>query len=214
VSPRVPREKRAGSATPRARRTHAERTAETRGRILAAVVECIGELGFQRTTASEIARRAGVTWGAVQHHFGGKDGILLAVLADSFERFAARLSDVETAGLPLEKRVGLFLDRAWEHFGSAHFRSTFEILLSYAGAEGPDREPLWQDEMFRAWNRIWSKFFADGALPRRRTVILQEYTIAALSGLASLQLLGGAKPRLRQPELDLLKQTLVRELGG
>ena len=41
-------------------------------------VECIAELGFQRTTAQEITRRAGVTWGAVQHHFGDKDGILLA----------------------------------------------------------------------------------------------------------------------------------------
>jgi len=61
---------------PRARRTQAERTAATRERILAAVVESIAELGIQRTTASEIARRAGVTWGAVQHHFGAKHGIL------------------------------------------------------------------------------------------------------------------------------------------
>ncbi len=203
--------KRAGL---RERRTHAERTAETRARIMAAVVECIADVGFRCTTASEIVARAGVTWGAVQHHFGGKDGILRAVLADSFERFAARLSDIETEGLPLEKRVGLFVDRAWEHFGSAHFRSTFEILLSYAGPEGPDREQLWQDEMFRSWNRIWSGLFDDATLSRRRTVILQEYTSAVLSGLASLRMLGGAGAGIRQPELDLLKQTLVRELGS
>jgi AcrR family transcriptional regulator len=59
------------------RRRHAEPSAETRARILGAVVECISEIGFQRTTASEIAARAGVTWGAVQHHLGDKDGILL-----------------------------------------------------------------------------------------------------------------------------------------
>ena len=44
------------------RRSHAERTAETRAKILAAVVESIADVGFQRTTASEIAQRAGVTW--------------------------------------------------------------------------------------------------------------------------------------------------------
>ncbi len=47
---------------------------------MAAVLESIAEVGFQRTTAAEITRRAGVTWGAVQHHFGAEDGILRAVL--------------------------------------------------------------------------------------------------------------------------------------
>jgi len=32
-----------------------------------------------------------VTWGAVQHQFGGKGGLFLAVVEDSFARFAARL---------------------------------------------------------------------------------------------------------------------------
>lgn len=54
------------------RRSHAERTAETQARIVAAVVASIAERGLQRTTAAEVTRRAGVTWGAVQHHFGGK----------------------------------------------------------------------------------------------------------------------------------------------
>ena len=72
----------------RPRRSHSERTAKTRARVIAAVVESIDEVGFHRTTGSEIARRAGVTWGAVQHHFGGKDGMLAAVVEDSFNRFA------------------------------------------------------------------------------------------------------------------------------
>ncbi len=69
------------------RRSQAERTAETRGRIVGAVVESIREVGLQRTTAAEVSRRAGVTWGAVQHHFGGKDGMLEAVLEHSFDHF-------------------------------------------------------------------------------------------------------------------------------
>jgi len=195
----------------RPRRTQAERTAETRARILDAVVESIAEVGFGRTTASEIARRAGVTWGAVQHHFGGKDGILEAVLDESFGRFAERLADIPTAGAPLAERVSLFIDRAWEHFGSPHYRSTFEILLSYTRA--PDAAPLWQTEMFRAWNRIWSELFADAGLPRRRTVALQTYTISVLSGMASLAMLAGPAATVRGDELALLKETLVRELG-
>ncbi len=198
---------------PRERRSHAERTAETRARIMQAVVESISEVGFQRTTAAEIARRAGVTWGAVQHHFRDKDGILIAVLEASFDRFAQRLADIPVDDTPLAERVGLFVDRAWEHFGSAHYRSTFEILLSYAAPEGTAPEGLWQTEMFRAWNRIWQRLLGDAALPRRRTVTLQHYTISVLSGLASMKMLEGPTARIRQAELDLLKETLVRELS-
>ena len=106
----------------RERRTHAERTAETRARVIEAVFECIAELGFARTTANEITRRAGVTWGAVQHHFGGKHALLVAVVEDSFNRFAGRLEGIPIEGVPLEERVSQFIDRAWAHFSSRFIR--------------------------------------------------------------------------------------------
>jgi AcrR family transcriptional regulator len=199
-------------APKRERRSHAERTAETRAKILAAVVESIGEVGFHRTTAVEITRRAGVTWGAVQHHFGDKDGILLAVLEDSFARFAARLEDADVADLPLEQRVELFVERAFLHFTSREYASTFEILLDHLRRE--DGDARWQLEMSRAWDRVWRRFFADAPLPRRRQGVLQHYTISVLSGLASTLLLEGGAARLRDAELDLLRDTLVRELRG
>ena len=197
----------------RPRRSHAERTAETRARIIAAVVDCITEVGFPRTTAAEITRRAGVTWGAVQHHFGGKDGILLAVLEESFGRFAARLADIDAEATSLDERVSLFIDRAWDHFGSAHYRSTFEILLSYAGHGAGEPEGLWQTTMFSEWNRIWDQLFADATLPRRDSVTLQYYTISVLSGLAATRMLRGDSGRRPSAELELLKATLSRELG-
>jgi len=193
------------------RRSHEERSSETRAALLGAVVESISEVGFKRSTASEISRRAGVTWGAVQHHFGGKDGILAAVLEDSFNRFAERLGGVDAAGLSLDERVSLFVDRAWEHFGSAHFRSTFEILQHYAA---PSPEHHWQAQMLEAWNRVWTTLF--GETPRKRAdrIALQHYTISVLTGLASLLRFESPSPAVRELELGLLKETLVRELGG
>jgi AcrR family transcriptional regulator len=195
------------------RRSHAERTAQTRARILAAVVESIAEVGFPRTTAAEITRRAGVTWGAVQHHFGDKDGILLAVLEDSFGRFAERLDAVPLDGVSLERRVRLFLERAWSHFTSREYASTYEILLDHLRRRDLPGPP-WQLRMSRAWERVWERFFGAARLPRRRHGVLQHYTISVLSGLASTLLLEGRGARLRDPELALLERTLVRELGA
>lgn len=196
----------------RERRSQAERAADTRGRIIEAVLEGIAEVGFQRTTASEIARRAGVTWGAVQHHFGGKDGMLVAVVEDSFNRFAARLEGIPTEGEDLAKRAGLFIDRAWEHFSSPEYRSTFEILLNYLGRDDATATTSWQSEMFRAWDGIWMRLFHDASITRRRHLVLEHYVISTLSGLASTLVLEGGEAVLHEEELDLLKQTLVREL--
>ena len=196
---------------PRERRSHAERTAETRAKVMAAVVEAIAEVGFQRTTAAEITRRAGVSWGAVQHHFGGKDGILVAVLEDSFNQLADRLAAEDPGRLALAERVSVFVDRAWEHFGSSRYRSTFEILLNYPDA-GTGGGEAWRS-MLSAWNEVWDRLFPAPHLSRRAVVTLQLYAISVLSGLATARMLGDPTARLLDGPLALLKQTLVRELG-
>jgi AcrR family transcriptional regulator len=197
------------------RRSHAERKAETRARLIAAVVESIAAVGLARTTAPEIARRAGVTWGAVQHHFGGKDGMLMAVLDDSFLRFAERMDSIPVAGASLEQRVSLFVQRAFEHFASAHYRSTHEILLHYLGRRGGSRRARgdWRERMLAGLDRIWRRLFADTRLPRGRHYLLQHYTISVLSGLAATLMLEGPGAELQPTELALLEDTLARELA-
>jgi AcrR family transcriptional regulator len=205
------RRKRAAAARPR--RSHAERTAETRAKLIAAVVDSIAETGLARTTAPEIARRAGVTWGAVQHHFGGKDGMLVAVLDESFRRFAELMDSIPLEASSLEARAGLFVDRAWQHFSSPHYRSTYEILLHYLGRAERKSGGDWRERTFAGWNDIWQQLFADARIPRARHFVLQHYTISVLSGFASTLMLEGAENAIRPAELALLKETLARELS-
>lgn len=200
---------------PRARRTHAQRTAETRAKILAAVVDSIAQVGYQATTAAEITRRSGVTWGAVQHHFGGKDGMLTAVLEDSFNRFAARIEEIPSEDVAIDERARLFVERAWEHFSSDHYRATFEILLCYMRREhtAADGGASWQARMTQAWDSVWSQLFAAATTSRRRSLMLQHYTVSVLSGLASTLTLEGEGAALVESELELLTRTLQAELA-
>jgi len=178
--------------------------------VMSAVVESIGEIGYPKTTATEIARRAGVSWGAVQHHFGDKEGILVAVLEESFNRFVDALAGPIEADLPLAARVSLFIDRSWLHFGSTQYRSTYEILINLP----TDLAPAWQIEALATWNRIWSDFFPERSIPRRQVVNIMRYTVSVLSGLATMNMLEGAPARSRKTELGYLKDTLTRELAG
>ncbi len=196
-------------APERERRSHAERTAETRARVMAAVVASIAEVGYQRSTAAEIARRAGVTWGAVQHHFGDKDGILMAVLEEAFDDFARLHANSPKEGEGIEKRVSLFIDRSAKHFGSALYRSNFEILLNLP----TDLELSWQQQMLAAWIRIWSRYFPETDASDPGSVDLMSYTISVLSGLAATRMLEGRGANIGSGELRYLKDTLVREIS-
>ena len=195
---------------PTERRSHAERTAETRERVMNAVIESIAEVGFQRTTAAEIARRAGVTWGAVQHHFGDKEGILMAVLEESFEIFVAALGTPPDKGAALEIRVGIFVSRSWEHFRGTHYRSTFEILRSLP----TEIEMPWRREMLEEWRRIWSHFFPESDPKERKSIDLMLYSISVFTGLATTKMLEGRRARTRCRELAFLEETMIQSLGG
>jgi AcrR family transcriptional regulator len=181
-----------------------------RARVMTAVVDSVANVGYQRTTAAEIARRAGVTWGAVQHHFGDKDGILMAVLEESFDHFADCLSNAPDPKAPLEERVDLFVDRSWEHFSSPLYRSTFQILLNLP----PDLEPSWQKVMLGEWTNVWSRYFYDGRRAGRQDGPLMTYTISVFSGLAATLMLEGKNARRHGAELAFLKETLRLNLAG
>ena len=62
------------------RRTQAERSAGTRAALLAAARELFAARGFAGAPREEIVRRAGVTRGALQHHFVDKEGLFREVV--------------------------------------------------------------------------------------------------------------------------------------
>ena len=206
---------RSAPAKPRARRSHAERREETRARIEAAVIEAIHEVGLPRTTGAEIAQRAGVTWGAVQHHYGDKRGILVAVLERSTTRFIEQLEAVPVEGRSLAERVHDFVERAWEHFSSPDYRCTAEILLYLSGDDAqPDLPRTLAELQGPSWSQAWKRIFHDARLPRPRAVALQRYVASVLSGLSGFRILEGADERLREIELGFLEDTLLAQLDA
>ena len=62
------------------RRTQAERTAETTAKLLDATADCLVERGYAGTSTVEVCRRAGVSRGALVHHFPSKDDLVAAAV--------------------------------------------------------------------------------------------------------------------------------------
>lgn len=77
------------------RRTQAERRAETRGLLLAAARNLFAERGFAETGTPDIVAAAGVTRGALYHHFADKTALFAAVVE---AEHAAVAASIEAAG--------------------------------------------------------------------------------------------------------------------
>ena len=96
--------------------TQAERTAATRQALLAAGRELFAANGFAGTPREDIVERAGVTRGALHHHFGRKEDFFRAVFEQLEEEIGARVIAAAAQGSdPMEQlRLGCqaFLDAA------------------------------------------------------------------------------------------------------
>jgi AcrR family transcriptional regulator len=98
------------------RRTQAERAETTRAALVTAARRLFGEHGYDAIGTGEIVKAAGVTRGALYHHFAGKPDLLEAayrqIEAESAERVAAVvLGSGETSPLEaMKKGVEAFLD--------------------------------------------------------------------------------------------------------
>ncbi|MEV4544682.1 TetR/AcrR family transcriptional regulator [Micromonospora echinaurantiaca] len=74
------------------RRTQAERTEATTSGLVETAAGLFGRDGYAATSIDDVARAAGVTKGAVYHHFDGKIGLFRAVFVREEQRLVERLA--------------------------------------------------------------------------------------------------------------------------
>lgn len=81
------------------RRSRPEMIAETRTKLIAAARKAFGEQGYADASMDELTAAAGLTRGALYHHFGGKPGLLEAVIEQIDAEMAQRLAGIAATAL-------------------------------------------------------------------------------------------------------------------
>src|SRR5919112_1135602 len=101
-----------------ATRTQAQRSEQTRGALLAAARRLFAERGYAEVGTEEIVREAGVTRGALYHHFEGKRDLMRAVYeqleAELSAEFATRITPGADPLTVLREGAETFLDQCLE----------------------------------------------------------------------------------------------------
>ncbi len=84
------------AAPGRKRRTQAERTAETREALLDAAIRLLYRKGYSGTSTEAISEEAGVTRGALHHHFGTRAQLMADVIGIVYERERRAYEEIAT----------------------------------------------------------------------------------------------------------------------
>jgi len=105
----------------------AARTAAMRARLIAATKQSLLEMGYGRTTAVEVCARAGVTRGALFHHFAGLPELFAATL----EAYYVEMMTLSNDGARQSNNALCdYIDVCWARFGRADFKIVIEAWLA------------------------------------------------------------------------------------
>lgn len=167
------------------RRTQTERTRETVDRLRAATLSVISERGYAGTSTTEVARRAGVSRGALLHHFPLKIDLIADVAGHfwgeasaNLKRIADRIdsNDTDMAGL---------VDDMWETvFRSASARMTVDLVsASLVDEELRGRIETHLKTLLESYERIAAEAFSTAGLEIRQRLALVQVATCALRGL-------------------------------
>jgi AcrR family transcriptional regulator len=159
------------------------KTQHTRARLLAATVGLIREGGFPAATATAIARRAGITWGAAQHQFGSKEEILEAILRRAYARFIEAMAAPGLHGGSRSRRTAELVRRMWDHYQGDYYRVSLEILRATRG-ERRQRARAWEQRQGRAHLRVVREVFPESRLTDAQLREALTFTHCCLTGLA------------------------------
>ncbi len=113
-------------------RTQAGRSRETRRRLMEAVVGCLVERGWAGTTTSLVAERAGVSRGAMLHHFASRGELVAAAVqhvgCQAEEELLAR-GEVVRSVAP-ERRTRAVVELIADFFISPVFAAALELWVA------------------------------------------------------------------------------------
>jgi len=160
------------------RRTQEERTAAARSSVINAAISLIVERGFAHTTMADVAARAGLTRGAIQHHFQNRVDLVRAIINDVEKRVVDLFSAAAPApNVSMERRIDILIDGLGAVTGSPSYQAAMDIW--FTSRSDPDlRDAAFQsfrrysEHLRDLWRSTFGKDFSEQAIADCRRVVV------------------------------------------
>ena len=182
------------------------KSAQTKKRLIEGAIRCIVKFGYSRTTTSRVAAEAGLSRGAMLHHFENGETLMRAVIAELNDK---RLRAIRRTGDISSRGVHEVVRAYWHQLSSSSFTAFHELsiaartdqglaqILEPAQAEFRERRYALSIEAFPEWQKNRMNF--DLALA------LSQQTI---EGMAINRLVHGLDEAMVEPLLTNLEEQI------
>ncbi|MDB5577828.1 MAG: hypothetical protein JWR80_3004 [Bradyrhizobium sp.] len=155
-----------------------------RGRLARAAFEVIAERGHSALRTAAVAERAGVSQGALVHHFATKEGLTLAAVDHAFAHASARTEEIIAEGLAAgDDPIDLMISDFRLYFFNDDFWVSLDITINgsktAALAEGiREIVPRYRLGVYNRWVGI----LADAGWSRSDAMEIVRMTAALITG--------------------------------
>lgn len=192
------------------KKTQAERSSATRQHLIEKAIEVIQDKSFEAATIYEVAKAAGMTPGAIQHHFESKAVLMMRVLGELITEDDKDGALWPVSDAPLEERAQHFVRSAWHLiYAQPRFVAAWNIYLGSRNDEAVMAHIAQQrgDLMLRMMQGFCTAFPELAKAPDRAGFIAMVFS--TLRGLGLLQMFERVEEGT-QAQLASLADTIVR----
>lgn len=193
-----------------ARQRNADRSAATREKILTATIDCLASLGYHETTTVLVTKRAGVSRGAMLHHFPSKADLMMAVMQYIRRRMAGVHAEKLTPIKDDRQRFAALVEILWSEYSQPVGLARLELIMASRSDPvcGPYFASLTVELDQRHKAGVWPLAQRLGFTDRKLVDSIVQLYAASVRGLA----IDALQPAMRkdvQQAVSLLRDTML-----
>lgn len=168
----------------RRRRTQEERSREAQERLLRATIDVLLERGYNGLTTKEAAARAGLSTGALVHHYAAKADLVVAATAAVYDAATERGERIARTAAARKNPLQGFIDDCSAVYLDWPFLAALEVLV----VARTDLELMRQIEPvmrnYRAvTNARWMQALREAGTPEAKGSVLLDLTLNLVRGM-------------------------------
>lgn len=194
------------------RRSQKERSAETSTRLMNATIDLLHDRGLARTSTPEIARAAGVSRGALTHHFAGREAIISASVADLLSKATRDLHRFAEDFIARGGSSDEIVDYIWQMMDDRLFYVTMEYLPE--ARHNPDFRadliPTVRD-FHAGLDAIWTALAMRAGVEPDHARVVMNATMCLVRGMISQTVLRPDDPAYYREMLAFWKQQVRQQ---
>lgn len=182
------------------------KSAQTRAKLIEATIRCIVRLGYANTTTPQVAAEAGLSRGAMLHHFENGAALIKAAIVELHEK---RLRAFRRAADTDDHDTSTLVHTYWKQIQKPAFIAFHELAL--AARSNPDLarilQPL-QVEFRERFNQQAVQLFPEWLADRPSFDLAMAFSQTMLEGMAIQVLTGAIDTDMIEPLLKLVEDKI------